>query len=198
MIFFPVASSSIGYFRQYVVQYNRMFCCDNRMFCCDIISDKNIAGPTNWEDNATSNWSTAHSSCVHTHFRRYHYLTTYTKRFEWLLYFHLQVNECHYSVLLKGSRVRSRLPSLTWKQTTDLSVRLSVRLHARQIPRLFICQTGREVNELKITKACVTLPTLCFHVMYQLNTLTIHDITVTSLLYVSAQICHLQGVHTKL
>lgn len=94
------------------------------------------------------------SSCVHTHSTSYHYLTIYSRPFEWLLYFHLQVNGHHYtnSVLLKGSRDRSRLTSLTWKQTTDLSVRLSVRLHARQIPRLFVCQTGREVNELKITK----------------------------------------------
>lgn len=169
------------------------------MFCCDIISDKNIAGPTNWEDTATSNWSTAHSSCVHTHSRSYHYLTIYTRRFEWLLYFHLQVNGCHYtnSVLLKGSRVRSRLPSLTWIRTTDVSVRLSVRLHARQIPRLFMSNEERgewtEDNE-----GMVTLSTLCLHVMYQLNTLTIRDITVASLLHVSAQKCHLRRVHTKI
>ena len=71
---------------------------------------------------------------------------------EWLLYFHLQVNGCHYtnSLLLKGSRVRSRLPSLTWKQTIDLS---STTKCTTNSTRLSICQTGREVNELKITKA---------------------------------------------
>jgi hypothetical protein len=49
--FCPFQSSAApsAIFLNYVVQYDRMF-------CCDIISDKNIAGPTNWEDNATSNW----------------------------------------------------------------------------------------------------------------------------------------------
>jgi hypothetical protein len=34
--------------------------------------------------------------------------------------------------------------------------------------------------------------------MYQMKSLTIHDVTVTSLRHVSTQQCHLQGVNTKI
>jgi len=38
----------------------------------------------------------------------------------------------------------------------------------------------------------------CIRLMYRMKSLTIHDITVTSLLHVSTQQCHLQGVHTNI
>lgn len=174
----PAAPSSI--FFNYVVQYDGMF-------CCDIISDKNIAGPTNWEDTATSNRSTAHSSCVHTHSRSYHYLTIYTRRFKWLLYFQLQANGCHYtnSVLLKGSRIRSRL--VTDLITNDRSVSATISATTRATNSAVIRTTNGERGEwTEDNGGMITLPTLCFHVMYQLNALTIHDITVTLLLHVSA------------
>ena len=34
--------------------------------------------------------------------------------------------------------------------------------------------------------------------MYQMKSLTIHDVTVTSIRHVSTQQCHLQGVYTKI
>jgi hypothetical protein len=109
-----------------------------------------------------------------------------------------------FSALLKMFFLKQRTVGASHKHAHRNSVRRKRKVTFKRKQQVQLCTELyslliRVVNKVQAFK--IIYPVLlsqCCHWMYQVNSLAIHDITITSLRHVSAWQYHLQGVHMKL